>query len=118
MPTPHGRAQGRLRDVRRGLGPGAHASPRAEHVLKSHHFNAANDGGYNTLWTDPAAQEHLLTLLRELSANLHAFQSTPLPARFSTNPSPTGFTSGSGCPGSVALLIRILTARESTASSR
>jgi endoglucanase len=40
------------------------------HVLKSHHFNAANEGGQNTLWTDPAAQEHLLSLWRELSANL------------------------------------------------
>jgi endoglucanase len=41
------------------------------HVLKSHHFNAANEGGpANTLWTDPAAQEHLLSVWRELSASL------------------------------------------------
>jgi len=44
------------------------------HVLKSHHFNAANEGGpANTLWTDPVAQEHLLSLWRELSANLSHF---------------------------------------------
>ena len=43
------------------------------HVLKSHHFNAANEGGTNTLWTDPAAQEHLLALWRELSARLRHF---------------------------------------------
>ncbi|MBN2371104.1 MAG: cellulase family glycosylhydrolase [Vicinamibacteria bacterium] len=43
------------------------------HVLKSHHFNAANEGGRNTLWTDPAAQEHLLSLWRELSASLRRF---------------------------------------------
>jgi endoglucanase len=43
------------------------------HVLKSHHFNAANEGGRNTLFTDPAAQEHLLSLWRELSASLRRF---------------------------------------------
>ncbi len=43
------------------------------HVLKSHHFNAANEGGRNTLWTDPAAQEHLLSLWRDLSASLRRF---------------------------------------------
>jgi endoglucanase len=43
------------------------------HVLKSHHFNAANEGGHNTLWTDPAAQEHLLSLWRDLSASLRRF---------------------------------------------
>src|SRR5512138_2609655 len=43
------------------------------HVLKSHHFNAANEGGHNTLWKDPAAQEHLLSLWRDLSAGLRHF---------------------------------------------
>jgi endoglucanase len=43
------------------------------HVLKSHHFNASNEGGHNTLWTDPAAQDHLLSLWRNLSASLRRF---------------------------------------------
>jgi endoglucanase len=44
------------------------------HVLKSHHFNAANEGGpANTLWVNPAAQEHLLALWRELSTSLQHF---------------------------------------------
>lgn len=40
------------------------------HTLSSHHFNAANEGGFNTLWTDEAAQGHFLDLWRGLSARL------------------------------------------------
>lgn len=40
------------------------------HTINSHHFNAANEGLHNTLWYDPAAQEHLLSLWRELSIRL------------------------------------------------
>ncbi len=40
------------------------------HVLVSHHFNAANDGTVNTLWTDEAAQDRFLGLWRDLSARL------------------------------------------------
>ena len=43
------------------------------HTLNSHHFNAVNEGLKNTLWTDPAEQEHLLDLWRELSARLRHF---------------------------------------------
>lgn len=43
------------------------------HTLNSHHFNAANEGLKNTLWTDPAAQEHLVSLWRELSARLKGY---------------------------------------------
>jgi len=43
------------------------------HTLNSHHFNAANEGLKITLWTDPAAQEHLLTLWRDLSRELRHF---------------------------------------------
>lgn len=32
------------------------------HVIRSHHFNAENQGGGNTLWTDPAAQAQFLKL--------------------------------------------------------
>jgi endoglucanase len=38
------------------------------HTVRSHHFNAENeDGPANTLFTDPAAQEHFYGLWRELS---------------------------------------------------
>jgi endoglucanase len=43
------------------------------HTLNSHHFNAANEGLKITLWTDPVAQEHLLSLWRDLSAHLRRF---------------------------------------------
>ena len=40
------------------------------HTLQTHHFNAANEGGRNTIWTDAAAQSRFLDLWRELSARL------------------------------------------------
>lgn len=41
------------------------------HTVRSHHFNAANDGGpANTLFTDRKAQEHFLGLWRQLSTRL------------------------------------------------
>ena len=43
------------------------------HTINSHHFNAANEGLHNTLWTDPAAQEHMVSLWRDLSSQLHHF---------------------------------------------
>src|SRR5690606_13976194 len=32
------------------------------HIIRSHHFNAENEGGHNTLWTDTAAQQHFVNL--------------------------------------------------------
>jgi endoglucanase len=40
------------------------------HTVRSHHFNAANEGGHNTLFTDPKAQERFIGLWRQLSARL------------------------------------------------
>lgn len=40
------------------------------HTIRSHHFNAENEGGTNTLFSDPAQQEHFLTLWDQLSARL------------------------------------------------
>ena len=40
------------------------------HTVRTHHFNAANEGGTNTLFTDPQAQEHFVGLWRQLSARL------------------------------------------------
>jgi len=41
------------------------------HTVRTHHFNAANEGGHNTLFTDPKAQQAFLDLWRQLSARLH-----------------------------------------------
>ncbi|PTY07003.1 glycoside hydrolase [Opitutaceae bacterium EW11] len=43
------------------------------HTVRAHHFNAANEGLTNTLWTDPKAQEHFLQLWRDLSSHLKEF---------------------------------------------
>lgn len=44
------------------------------HTVRSHHFNAVNDGGpANTLFSDPAAQRHFLGLWQQLSARLRDF---------------------------------------------
>ena len=48
------------------------------HTLNSHHFNAANEGLKITLWTDPAKQEHLFALWRDLSAALRHFPASVL----------------------------------------
>jgi endoglucanase len=40
------------------------------HTVRTHHFNAANEGGHNTLFTDPKAQEAFFDLWRQLSARL------------------------------------------------
>lgn len=41
------------------------------HTVRSHHFNAVNDGGpANTLFTDPKEQAHFLGLWKQLSARL------------------------------------------------
>jgi endoglucanase len=41
------------------------------HTVRAHHFNAANEGLTNTLWSSPKAQENFLRLWRDLSAALH-----------------------------------------------
>ncbi len=43
------------------------------HIVRAHHFNAANDGTSNTLWTDPAAQEHFVNIWIKLSGILHKY---------------------------------------------
>lgn len=40
------------------------------HTVRAHHFNAVNEGGHNTLFTDPRAQERFLDLWRQLSKQL------------------------------------------------
>ncbi|MBP7507145.1 MAG: cellulase family glycosylhydrolase [Prolixibacteraceae bacterium] len=37
------------------------------HIVRTHHFNAVNEGGNNTLWTDPAAQQRVVDIWIELS---------------------------------------------------
>lgn len=43
------------------------------HTVRSHHFNAADARGTNTLWTEPAAQERFVDLWRQLSARLKEY---------------------------------------------
>lgn len=43
------------------------------HIVRSHHFNAIHDGGENSLFDDPAAQELFLNLWRQISARLQHF---------------------------------------------
>ncbi len=43
------------------------------HTVRAHHFNAAESGGHNTLWTDPKEQEHFIDLWRQLSAVLRDY---------------------------------------------
>jgi endoglucanase len=40
------------------------------HTVRTHHFNAANEGGQNTLFSEPKAQEAFFGLWRQLSARL------------------------------------------------
>jgi endoglucanase len=40
------------------------------HTVRSHHFNAANEGGTNTLWTDEKAQSNFVNLWVQLSDTL------------------------------------------------
>jgi endoglucanase len=43
------------------------------HVLRAHYFNAPKEGGKITLWTDPAAQENLLKLWKDLGERIGRF---------------------------------------------
>ena len=43
------------------------------HIVRAHHFNAANEGGRNTLWTDAKAQAGFLRLWEELSRRLSRY---------------------------------------------
>jgi endoglucanase len=40
------------------------------HILKSHHFNAANEGGKITLWTDSTAQNNFIKLWIDILSRL------------------------------------------------
>ncbi len=43
------------------------------HILRAHHFNAANEGKTNSLWTDTVAQNNFVRLWVELSGRLKEF---------------------------------------------
>jgi endoglucanase len=43
------------------------------HIIRSHYFNAVNEGEVNTLWTDPAAQDSLVGLWIKLSGELKKY---------------------------------------------
>ena len=43
------------------------------HIIRSHYFNAVNEGGTNSLWTDTNAQNTFLHLWTDLSARLKQY---------------------------------------------
>ena len=43
------------------------------HIIRSHHFNAANEGGSNSLWEDTEAQNNFINLWIQLSEVLHKY---------------------------------------------
>lgn len=43
------------------------------HSVRAHHFNASNEGGQNTLWNNPEAAEHFLSLWQQLSDRLNGY---------------------------------------------
>ncbi len=43
------------------------------HTVRAHHFNAANEGGENTLWKDPAAQDNFLKLWADVGARISRY---------------------------------------------
>jgi endoglucanase len=43
------------------------------HIIRSHYFNATNEGGSNALWTDTAAQSHFVDLWLKLSSVLNKY---------------------------------------------
>lgn len=43
------------------------------HIIRAHHFNAANEGGIITLWTDSVAQQNFVELWLQLSEKLHKY---------------------------------------------
>lgn len=48
------------------------------HIVRAHYFNAGAEGGTNTLWTDPKAQEHFVELWNELSDELKGYDTNRL----------------------------------------
>jgi endoglucanase len=43
------------------------------HIIRAHHFNAANEGGTNSLWTDSVAQDNFVNLWIKLSKVLSKY---------------------------------------------
>ena len=43
------------------------------HIIRAHHFNAANEGGNNTLWNDTVAQQEFIGLWLQLSERLYKY---------------------------------------------
>jgi endoglucanase len=43
------------------------------HIIRTHHFNAANEGGFNTLWVDTTAQNSFINIWVQLSETLHKY---------------------------------------------
>ena len=56
------------------------------HILRSHHFNSRNNEGKMTLWNDPIAQDHLLSIWDSISTRLHTFPNSMVAYEFMNEP--------------------------------
>jgi len=56
------------------------------HIIRSHHFNAVNDGTRNTLFESPEAQEELIEMWRQLSAVLKDYPTGMVAYEFMNEP--------------------------------
>lgn len=56
------------------------------HIIRSHYFNAVNEGAANTLFTDPAAQDQLVDLWKQLSEVLHEYPINMVAYEFMNEP--------------------------------
>lgn len=56
------------------------------HIIRSHYFNADFEGGKNTLFTDPAEQEKLCDMWRQLSAVLKGYPVSMVAYEFMNEP--------------------------------
>lgn len=56
------------------------------HILRSHHFNNANNEGAMTLWENPKEQDHMMEIWRILSAELKHYSEDMLAYEFMNEP--------------------------------
>ncbi|MFO7868563.1 MAG: cellulase family glycosylhydrolase [Bacteroidales bacterium] len=56
------------------------------HILRSHHFNAANDEGAMTLWNNPKDQDEMINIWRKLSAELSSYSTDMVAYEFMNEP--------------------------------
>lgn len=56
------------------------------HIIRSHYFNAVNEGQANTLFTDSVAQEQLIDMWKQLSDSLNRYPTSLVAYEFMNEP--------------------------------